>query len=162
MLLNRLPQNRLVRQKYCAFTRQLNFLPYGSSGCHASATSQRSSRFSTANLSPSPTPREIPKKPLPNARPTTSSDLIEQWTPAVFKKVGVAAFVGSVATCFAVGPVAGSVAMIMTVAYWKIGLADMKQTKHSILRNFPLLGHVRYALESIRPGEISRHAGTVN
>lgn len=32
-----------------------------------------------------------------------------------------------------------------------IGLYDMLQTRHTILRNFPLLGHLRYLLESIRP-----------
>jgi glutamate synthase domain-containing protein 2 len=32
-----------------------------------------------------------------------------------------------------------------------IGLYDMLQIRHTILRNFPLLGHFRYLLESIRP-----------
>lgn len=32
-----------------------------------------------------------------------------------------------------------------------IGFSDMLQTRHTILRNFPLLGHFRYLLESIRP-----------
>ncbi len=32
-----------------------------------------------------------------------------------------------------------------------LGFYDVVQTKHSILRNFPILGHVRYFLEFIRP-----------
>ncbi|NCO52066.1 MAG: FMN-binding glutamate synthase family protein [Deltaproteobacteria bacterium] len=32
-----------------------------------------------------------------------------------------------------------------------IGIYDMLQTRHTILRNFPLLGHFRYLFESIRP-----------
>ena len=32
-----------------------------------------------------------------------------------------------------------------------IGIYDILQTKHSILRNFPILGHIRYILEFIRP-----------
>lgn len=32
-----------------------------------------------------------------------------------------------------------------------IGVYDMLQTRHTILRNFPLLGHFRFLLESIRP-----------
>ncbi len=32
-----------------------------------------------------------------------------------------------------------------------IGCYDMLQTRHTILRNFPLLGHFRFLLESIRP-----------
>ncbi|MCX2723456.1 FMN-binding glutamate synthase family protein [Roseibium salinum] len=32
-----------------------------------------------------------------------------------------------------------------------IGIADMRQTKHSILRNYPVTGHFRYLFESVRP-----------
>lgn len=32
-----------------------------------------------------------------------------------------------------------------------IGIADMLQTKHTIRRNFPLIGNFRYILESVRP-----------
>lgn len=37
-----------------------------------------------------------------------------------------------------------------------VGLYDVFQTKHAILRNFPILGHGRYLLESVRP-EISQY-----
>lgn len=36
------------------------------------------------------------------------------------------------------------------------GLHDYFQTRHAVLRNFPLLGHLRYLLEAIRP-EISQY-----
>lgn len=32
-----------------------------------------------------------------------------------------------------------------------LGVRDMTQRRHAILRNFPVLGHMRYLLESIRP-----------
>ncbi|MGB5863005.1 MAG: FMN-binding glutamate synthase family protein [Sulfitobacter sp.] len=32
-----------------------------------------------------------------------------------------------------------------------LGVCDMRQTSHSVLRNYPVLGHVRFLLESIRP-----------
>ncbi len=32
-----------------------------------------------------------------------------------------------------------------------VGVHDLVQTRHSILRNYPVLGHVRFLLESIRP-----------
>lgn len=32
-----------------------------------------------------------------------------------------------------------------------VGVVDLVQPKHSVLRNYPVLGHVRYLLESIRP-----------
>ncbi len=37
-----------------------------------------------------------------------------------------------------------------------IGLRDMLQTRHAILRNFPVLGHGRYLMEKIRP-EINQY-----
>lgn len=32
-----------------------------------------------------------------------------------------------------------------------VGLRDLRQRKHSILRNYPVIGHMRYFLESLRP-----------
>lgn len=51
--------------------------------------------------------------------------------------------------CTIAWPVYGfsGIAMIL----FSIGLYDIFQKKHSILRNFPLLGHVRYLLELIGP-----------
>lgn len=37
-----------------------------------------------------------------------------------------------------------------------LGLRDMLQRQHAVLRNFPLIGHFRYLLEAIRP-EISQY-----
>jgi hypothetical protein len=32
-----------------------------------------------------------------------------------------------------------------------IGIHDVIQRRHSILRNYPILGHARFALEAVRP-----------
>ena len=40
---------------------------------------------------------------------------------------------------------------LVTVPIILIGLRDMYQTRHSILRLYPVLGHFRYMLESVRP-----------
>jgi len=32
-----------------------------------------------------------------------------------------------------------------------LGIHDMKQDRHAILRNYPLIGHIRYMFETIRP-----------
>jgi len=32
-----------------------------------------------------------------------------------------------------------------------LGLHDVRQNSHSVLRNYPVLGHIRFLLESIRP-----------
>lgn len=46
--------------------------------------------------------------------------------------------------------------LIVFVPIAIIGLVDALQTKHSILRNFPVLGHFRYWLEMVRP-EINQY-----
>lgn len=51
----------------------------------------------------------------------------------------------------AVGGWAWWVAAAIVVALLVLGVWDVTQKKHSILRNFPVLGHVRYLMEGIRP-----------
>ncbi len=41
--------------------------------------------------------------------------------------------------------------MIFTGGILLLGIRDITQKKHTILRNFPVIGHFRYLLESIRP-----------
>ncbi|MGV9673646.1 FMN-binding glutamate synthase family protein [Nocardia sp. NPDC003482] len=55
----------------------------------------------------------------------------------------------------------GVVASIGSWAWWilvavvavllGVGVYDLVQTRHSVLRNYPILGHMRFLLESIRP-----------
>ncbi|WP_026838474.1 FMN-binding glutamate synthase family protein [Gillisia sp. JM1] len=40
---------------------------------------------------------------------------------------------------------------IMGIAVFALGIYDLTQTKHTILRNFPVIGHMRYLLELIGP-----------
>jgi len=41
--------------------------------------------------------------------------------------------------------------LVPLAAVAALGIFDMLQTRHTILRNFPVFGHFRYVLESIRP-----------
>jgi hypothetical protein len=41
--------------------------------------------------------------------------------------------------------------LIIILPVTLLGLWDMRQTKHALLRNFPVLGHVRWITEYIRP-----------
>ena len=41
--------------------------------------------------------------------------------------------------------------VVLTVALLAVGIRDVTQKRHSILRNFPILGHARYLFEFIRP-----------
>lgn len=50
------------------------------------------------------------------------------------------------------GPTAEAALVALPVAaWWAVGLSDIRQTRHTIRRNFPVLGNVRYALETVRP-----------
>ena len=40
---------------------------------------------------------------------------------------------------------------VVLVAVAALGIHDLVQTRHNILRNYPVLGHMRFLLESIRP-----------
>jgi glutamate synthase domain-containing protein 2 len=40
---------------------------------------------------------------------------------------------------------------LATAALTLVGVADLRQTAHSVLRNYPILGHFRFLVESIRP-----------
>jgi hypothetical protein len=82
-------------------------------------------------------------------------DFIEHWSRDTFRKVGygLGASTGALAALSAawsptlVAPAV--VAGILTTAYWRVGLNDMKQTSHAIRRNYPVLGNMRYIFEAV-------------
>ncbi len=41
---------------------------------------------------------------------------------------------------------------VLVGAVLALGVYDLAQTKHTILRNFPIVGHGRYIMETVRPG----------
>jgi glutamate synthase domain-containing protein 2 len=45
----------------------------------------------------------------------------------------------------------GVVPFVLFAALVGVGVYDLRQTKRSILRNYPIIGHMRFALEFIRP-----------
>jgi glutamate synthase domain-containing protein 2 len=49
------------------------------------------------------------------------------------------------------GAIAWVVLAVLFAAVAALGTYDLVQRRHSILRNYPLLGHMRFLLESIRP-----------
>jgi glutamate synthase domain-containing protein 2 len=42
-------------------------------------------------------------------------------------------------------------ALVVLLPIAALGVRDIIQTEHSILRNYPILGHMRWAFEGIRP-----------
>lgn len=45
----------------------------------------------------------------------------------------------------------GWAAFLLSAALVAVGVYDLRQTRKSVLRNYPVIGHVRYVLEYIRP-----------
>lgn len=77
-------------------------------------------------------------------------DFIHAWNKEKFQALGGVLAAGSLAG-FAAHPVLGITASTFTAGYWYLGLQDLKQTRHTIRRNFPVLGHMRYIFEQLRP-----------
>lgn len=85
-------------------------------------------------------------------------DFIEFWDRDAFRKVGYGLLAGTTglgATGFLLSDLSfalpAGIAAVLTAGYWRIGLLDMKQRSHAIRRNYPVLGNVRYILETLRP-----------
>jgi len=45
----------------------------------------------------------------------------------------------------------GQAMLLLNSALVAVGIYDLRQTKRSILRNYPITGHIRFMLESVRP-----------
>ena len=53
---------------------------------------------------------------------------------------------------FAGGPSAWSALLVLLGALGGItGIRDLRQTRHALLRNYPVIGHLRFLFEWIRP-----------
>lgn len=89
-------------------------------------------------------------------------DFIEFWDRNLFYKVGYG--LNTVTAMSVMIPIATFSSIMnpitfvpaaiiggITTLYWRVGIYDMKQTSHALLRNYPVLAHVRYILETIRP-----------
>ncbi len=91
----------------------------------------------------------------------TFPDFIEGWNREVYRKVGYGLAASSTLatgitalTCDTILSTSSLPAFLLTLgtaAYFKVGEADMKQTSHSVRRNYPVIGNLRYILETIRP-----------
>ena len=79
-------------------------------------------------------------------------DFLHAWTPELFKKSVVGLSILTLGASFIVSPVLGIGIGGFTSAYAALGYADMQQKRHTIRRNFPVVGHLRYLFETLRPG----------
>ena len=64
----------------------------------------------------------------------------------------VACFLGVLLTLFSlVGFGIGFLALLLFGSLVAVGLHDLRQTRSAVLRNYPVIGHLRFLLEFIRP-----------
>ncbi len=68
----------------------------------------------------------------------------------VFYMVGLTAFVSAI-HMIAYANLQSGLLFIATAGLFILGIHDQKQTKKSVLRNYPIIGHLRYLIESFRP-----------
>ncbi len=61
----------------------------------------------------------------------------------------IALFVAGLIVATAIWPVYGF--STFGVLLFALGIYDLVQTKHTVLRNFPVIGHIRYLMELVRP-----------
>ncbi len=74
---------------------------------------------------------------------------VERWGPTPFYVALVVMVLGVAALTWAWTPAAALGGLVLVFAI--MGVNDMRQTRHAILRNFPVLGRLRYVFESVRP-----------
>ena len=71
--------------------------------------------------------------------------------PVRFTALGLCVF-GALLSLFAlVGFGAGGLAFVVFTGLSVLGWYDLRQTKRAVLRNYPVIGHLRFMLEFIRP-----------
>lgn len=73
------------------------------------------------------------------------NDLQRYWTLAIMAGLTVIAFL-----CWAIDGWPFTL-VVITGGLTALGLYDMTQEKHAVTRNYPLIGHMRFLLEKIRP-----------
>ena len=71
--------------------------------------------------------------------------------PVRYTVLGLCAF-GALLSLFSLAAFGvGWIALLLFAGLTALGVYDLRQARHSILRNYPVIGHLRFALEYIRP-----------
>ncbi len=86
------------------------------------------------------------------AQQHTFPDWVEEWNRDRFYQLGAVGAAAVPASFAAFGPAAATPYVLGAVVggYWYLGIQNIN-SKHAVSRNFPVLGMMRYFLESVRP-----------
>jgi glutamate synthase domain-containing protein 2 len=74
---------------------------------------------------------------------------IEKWGRGPFYAVGLV--LAALAGVLSYRSLWSTPLLVLVLVYWGLGLQDIRQRRRTILRNFPLVGRLRYFFESVRP-----------
>ena len=58
---------------------------------------------------------------------------------------------GGILPLAVIGPWGWWIPAVVVAAIAAVGVYDLVQRQHSVLRNYPVLGHLRFLLEALRP-----------
>lgn len=79
-------------------------------------------------------------------------DFIEHWSRGAFYNTGYGLSAIAVTLSGIYGICQETLIVdFLVFGYWVIGYNDIHQKHHTVLRNFPVLGNIRYFLEMLRP-----------
>ena len=102
-----------------------------------------------AASSASPTPQQKKKGEIAH-RVAGFPEFIDAWNAKKFYTYGALASAFVAGTTY-LNLFAGGMLAVPLIGYWAVGLRDVNQKLHTIRRNFPVLGNIRYIFETIRP-----------
>ena len=74
---------------------------------------------------------------------------LEKWSRRTFYTIALVLLASIAALAYLWWPAAFFAIPVVILTF--IGVRDIRQSRHAILRNFPILGHFRFLAESIRP-----------
>lgn len=82
---------------------------------------------------------------------TTNSVQIPAHFPPRYTALALCGFVVLLSLFTIVGFGVGWLMLLLSTALCAVGVYDLRQTERAVLRNYPVIGHLRYILEYIRP-----------
>lgn len=87
----------------------------------------------------------------PSVRPTTMLDRLNAVYPVRYTALALCAVIAMLSLFTLVAFGIGGFWFLLFAALTGLGVWDLRQTRSSVLRNYPVIGHLRFMLEFVRP-----------
>jgi glutamate synthase domain-containing protein 2 len=87
----------------------------------------------------------------PSVRPTTMLDRLNAVYPVRYTALALCAVIALLSLFTLVAFGIGGFWFLLFAALTGLGVWDLRQTRSSVLRNYPVIGHLRFMLEFVRP-----------